>query len=670
MTPLVLPTISHRSDDATFRSTSVLYQLFSLNRDHVPASTLLQAMHEASDDALQEQDQYGRTLLLNHLGRCSIRLYTTALASREALMANLTKLRANGSSSSELDDDLVVAMRLLDRGVNPWIKDVDGRDALDQVLHLMWLPLIERLLDAPGAPDVAGLEDRRLTFQHTALPLLHHAVRQTNHVLVDLLLSRGMNVNALDHEGRTPLFMATTEAMGQRLLDAGADLNHRMPDGKDVTAYWARTNLDSGIRTRLNLLATQRLRDQALAQGQDPSDQTMEQERWRPTLYDLALTGTKDNVVKLLRTHGFMADDTGLIKDKPRRLLTTVARHLVNNPARSPSVAQHLLERSAWIRSTDDPASEKTLFTFWLGAIGLVQDSTGPTALKDKLMATVDGLIDERFRWRTPEGMARFVAAFLPWAERLFPAPSGQEGQPVPTPMEYQWSRLGFLLFHALDRVLLGERIVFDHRNQAEIDDWQKRGAAEPSVRLLHDQDFRGQDRIAEARVVVQDPSWTRLTRPEGGSYAWAWGSLAAQMFMGRVRNGISLPMSMQQQKHVWSLLLNGDAATPAAPLDAMAFNTALVLAAGDQVNPGMPGWQPELKEHQVAQAILQAEVPIDATLPFFAGRVERLRTHRPLIAMEVESKVLRLAANEVRSTVLDGPDPSPVGTSGARRRL
>lgn len=54
--------------------------------------------------------------------------------------------------------------------------------------------------------------------------------------MINLLLSRGADVNIIDFEGETPLYVAETVEVAQLLLSHGADASHRNNEGRTAAS--------------------------------------------------------------------------------------------------------------------------------------------------------------------------------------------------------------------------------------------------------------------------------------------------------------------------------------------------------------------------------------------------------------------------------------------------
>lgn len=78
--------------------------------------------------------------------------------------------------------------------------------------------------------DVNGLDENGYSTLHAASSYNHFE-------LLKFLVSRGGNVNLMDNEGDTPIYVAETKEMCALLLELGADLGHRNHEGKTVLEY-------------------------------------------------------------------------------------------------------------------------------------------------------------------------------------------------------------------------------------------------------------------------------------------------------------------------------------------------------------------------------------------------------------------------------------------------
>ncbi|WP_319803449.1 ankyrin repeat domain-containing protein [Wolbachia endosymbiont (group B) of Aporia crataegi] len=116
-------------------------------------------------------------------------------------------------------DHLNVVEKLLDRGTDINAKDNDGLTPLE-------------LANNEGRSEiVVFLISYKNEYGYT---LLHYAAKNNNSDLVDLLLTKGADINAKDNSGNTPLHLATLNGKLQvvkKLLEKGADINAKDNSG-------------------------------------------------------------------------------------------------------------------------------------------------------------------------------------------------------------------------------------------------------------------------------------------------------------------------------------------------------------------------------------------------------------------------------------------------------
>ena len=103
---------------------------------------------------------------------------------------------------------------------------------------------IANFVTRAGRGDVAGMEAYikagevagvAVAEAATGATALHYAAQQGQAAAVDFLLSRGAQVNAADHAGRTALHVTSDAAIARALLGAGADKT--ATDDTGATAY-------------------------------------------------------------------------------------------------------------------------------------------------------------------------------------------------------------------------------------------------------------------------------------------------------------------------------------------------------------------------------------------------------------------------------------------------
>jgi ankyrin repeat protein len=131
--------------------------------------------------------------------------------------------------------------------------------ALFEAVFLSHASEVERLLNAGESPSAKGPD---------GVPLLSTVIGRDSYVRA-LLLASGADANAVDREGRTPLFYVAfdkSRTMGGRipsdddaflavcqLLSAGADPSHKDKAGKDFLFYMS-TPFTSSVKLRIKRL--------------------------------------------------------------------------------------------------------------------------------------------------------------------------------------------------------------------------------------------------------------------------------------------------------------------------------------------------------------------------------------------------------------------------------
>jgi ankyrin repeat protein len=108
---------------------------------------------------------------------------------------------------------------LINKGINPNIKDSDGSSAL----HLTHSPDMADFLINHGA-DICALDDNGNT-------PLHRAVKKGKLELVEYLANNGADIHARNYQGCTPLHFTKTEDVTRFLIERGANLNSKDEDG-------------------------------------------------------------------------------------------------------------------------------------------------------------------------------------------------------------------------------------------------------------------------------------------------------------------------------------------------------------------------------------------------------------------------------------------------------
>ena len=219
--------------------------------------TVLKAL-KSGDVRLDPKDvdaRSGRTLLHAWLDTVGSNAYENAPKTQgvsnksyeeEGFANDLPQVRPGGLAR----DWLAVAELLLDAGVDPWVRDKNGRDVLDLAMASLWAPLIDRLLAHPGYAQATPWADRRLRLgdqmpasygENASLehPWVHLAATTPSpRVLARLLAIDPSQVDARNAMGHTALHRARHPVVVEALIAAGADPAAVDHAGKTPEAHW------------------------------------------------------------------------------------------------------------------------------------------------------------------------------------------------------------------------------------------------------------------------------------------------------------------------------------------------------------------------------------------------------------------------------------------------
>lgn len=107
-------------------------------------------------------------------------------------------------------------------------------NSLNLVSYHARLKLALRLASSPLAPRLLGLSPA-IQDENTYTPL--HAAASWGHAeILRYLVAKGGNINTVDGDGETPLFVVETTEMARIVLDLGGDIAHRNEEGNTVSA--------------------------------------------------------------------------------------------------------------------------------------------------------------------------------------------------------------------------------------------------------------------------------------------------------------------------------------------------------------------------------------------------------------------------------------------------
>lgn len=546
-----------------------------------------------------------RSVLLAYLGTFDDPFRASSMAPDEGMVTrsnDRTRLPDTTTGPQHVD----LALRLLDLGADPWVTDADGRDTLDQTFRLQWWPLFDRLWSVPSRPTVASLMGRTTAVNHVfspmsghralELPWLHAAIAWGRDTMAATLLDAGFDVNQLDAQGRTPLFYASRVASVDLLLHHGADVGVIDRQQRNVVLHWATPRAQDGamdLRSEDQAAMKRRIQPALDAHQQDHPEAAVEQNR--RVLFELATTGTKDNLVKHLRTTGLSVDERMVINGRTVSLLAAASLAVIEDrrSKRSTASAQHLLERSEnpWFESF--PGLPDVVLA-WLAACVERPDN--------KLVAVAEERLGQRYGWDQAHGFVRFLDRFLPMAERLIAAAQPPQTSTV----------------HPVAQAVAAAELR--------------------AARQLH------------ARIPLPEAmrAWHQERDAHQHHYAWAWASVAAQGCLGSVTPGQA--QWVDSNLEYWAAgsypagSFRGDPryTTPVVAIEAMGLHAMLVhLGHTPQPGSSRKGFGDTLLAHAFVSA-LQRDVRLDSSLPGFEARMDRIRAQRPDAARSLETLVLR----------------------------
>ncbi|MDF3820362.1 ankyrin repeat domain-containing protein [Leptospira sp. 96542] len=168
-----------------------------------------------------------------------------------------------------ISNNIEIVSILLDKKIDPKIKDKGSRSALDYAVHYDRLDIFKLILEKnPNLIEdrnflegvlLNAVELNKANFVETILIkknltnvklnttnkfLLHTALDHSNQNkdVIKMIIEKGADVNSIESNGRTPIFRLRSDAEMdclKYLIEAGANLNHKDSDGHSVMYYWA-----------------------------------------------------------------------------------------------------------------------------------------------------------------------------------------------------------------------------------------------------------------------------------------------------------------------------------------------------------------------------------------------------------------------------------------------
>lgn len=137
----------------------------------------------------------------------------------------LPNISAQATLTTDDEDQEIRRNQAMMQNSPDLINSPNGNHPLIRAADAGWLKVAAFLLDHGADVNAAAGGERPNPFGRTAL---HHAAAFGNKAMVELLLSRGAEVNAKGDDGRTPLYLATErgfQAIVEVLLANKADVN-------------------------------------------------------------------------------------------------------------------------------------------------------------------------------------------------------------------------------------------------------------------------------------------------------------------------------------------------------------------------------------------------------------------------------------------------------------
>lgn len=221
-----------------------------------PLSVLSNAL-DAGIVPLPCLDDQGRDLLFTVLNRpletgYGMRAHADRLNNENAYAPSLRQVREGRyASNSHQAAVAVFLLKLAQRSdVQPWAlqpstyPDLKGKWVTAVDLALAWqIPsLVQHCFDLPEAPKGEALREwnEDVSSQPSApghRTRLALAVHRYQGIVIDTLLSKGLDINALDKEGATVLFSADAPSVVKFLFDRGAD-PRVMGGGRTLFEHW------------------------------------------------------------------------------------------------------------------------------------------------------------------------------------------------------------------------------------------------------------------------------------------------------------------------------------------------------------------------------------------------------------------------------------------------
>ncbi len=199
-----------------------------LRPDYTPENPVMVRAEESVKSLSDQIDQQVDGVLTGLKGKFeaaqdSVRILRAQLDQARAAQAKATVSTATAEPGEE--DQEIRRIQAMMQNSPDLITSPNGKHPLIRAADAGWLKVAAFLLDHGADVNAAAAGDGARSFGPTAL---HQAATFGNKAMVELLLSRGADVNAKDDDGRTPLYVATDkgfQAIVEVLLANKADVN-------------------------------------------------------------------------------------------------------------------------------------------------------------------------------------------------------------------------------------------------------------------------------------------------------------------------------------------------------------------------------------------------------------------------------------------------------------
>ena len=393
----------------------------------------------------QDLDETDGIPLLGHI-------YARTPAHTGYLPGTLPGQSASAGYSQRLPKDAgAVVVALCDAGANPWVCWSGSPDGVSPIAHGIYdkgqsslihyalaksdAGMVQWLLDHPNCPSPQALEEWKVegglanfsTLSRTPYTpqannlwagLLHLAANSNKEAAADMvarLLAYGMDPNALDSRGFTPLFFVRRLDVLNVLLEGGA-----VNPGPPLLQYWRHH-----LETAQTLSTFRAPLIKQSAKNQSPEELRQQQS---PALLHALMADNKTTAHSLFRQAGFGYDHTFPVKGGAWNLMTPVL--LRPNLEKSDSLINWLEGRQDWRADLGGGATNFGIALARLDSWRFLPDTSASSRPAAELLEDLDGALSKIDTWFHPQSVNRvFDTALLlgvigPYGEALAKDPS------------------------------------------------------------------------------------------------------------------------------------------------------------------------------------------------------------------------------------------------------